>query len=65
MARSNIALASAAVPDCWALANPMLHSSAKVANINANLCLVMAFPSHWSTFPRRLYQLNKGKVIIV
>jgi hypothetical protein len=38
-----MALASAAVPDCWALANPVHHNSTNTANADANEFLLMAF----------------------
>jgi hypothetical protein len=42
-ARSNMAFASAAVPDCWAIANPAHPNSINVANADANKLLLMAF----------------------
>jgi hypothetical protein len=41
--RSNMAFASAAVPDCWAAANPGQQNSTNAASADANKFLLMAF----------------------
>src|SRR5712664_4024622 len=43
MARSSMALASAAVPNCWASANAAPHNSAAAAIAKASTVFLMAF----------------------
>ena len=48
----NMAFASAAVPDCWAAANPVQQNSTNAASAAANKFLLMAF-SLWQTALKR------------
>jgi hypothetical protein len=52
-------LASAAVPDCWALANPAFHNSTNVANANANKFLLMAFSLTGGPLPDRRFFVQR------